>query len=207
MRELRVDPARVNVNGGAIALGHPIGASGARVLTTLIYALRARKLRYGVASLCIGGGMGIAMAVEALIARSPRAARARRVAAHARDDAAGRVLRRADRPRRTRSSKPSAPRNLSDDPNRFLLDPKDHIDARRAARARGLEVVGFYHSHPHSEPEPSIADLAEATYPGYLYLIVRPLAEGAKVRLVRFDELRVGRLRGGSADRASAMRG
>ena len=65
-RELGLDAARVNVNGGAIALGHPIGASGARVLTTLVYALRARKLRYGVASLCIGGGMGIAMAVEAL---------------------------------------------------------------------------------------------------------------------------------------------
>ena len=65
-RELGLDPAKVNVNGGAIALGHPIGASGARVLTTLIYALRARKLRYGVASLCIGGGMGIAMAIEAL---------------------------------------------------------------------------------------------------------------------------------------------
>jgi acetyl-CoA C-acetyltransferase len=65
-RELGLDPAKVNVNGGAIALGHPIGASGARVLTTLLYALRARKLRYGVASLCIGGGMGIAMAVEAL---------------------------------------------------------------------------------------------------------------------------------------------
>jgi acetyl-CoA C-acetyltransferase len=66
MRELKADPAKVNVHGGAIALGHPIGASGARVLTTLIYALRARKLRYGVAALCIGGGMGIAMAVEAL---------------------------------------------------------------------------------------------------------------------------------------------
>jgi acetyl-CoA C-acetyltransferase len=65
-RELAVDKAKVNVNGGAIALGHPIGASGARVLTTLIYALRARKLRYGVASLCIGGGMGIAMAIENL---------------------------------------------------------------------------------------------------------------------------------------------
>jgi acetyl-CoA C-acetyltransferase len=65
LRELGADPARVNVLGGAIALGHPIGASGARVLTTLIYALRARRLRYGVASLCIGGGMGIAMAVEA----------------------------------------------------------------------------------------------------------------------------------------------
>jgi len=63
-RELGLDPAKVNVNGGAIALGHPIGASGARVLTTLIYALRARKLKYGVASLCIGGGMGIAMVVE-----------------------------------------------------------------------------------------------------------------------------------------------
>jgi acetyl-CoA C-acetyltransferase len=66
MRELGVDPAKVNVNGGAVALGHPIGASGARILTTLIYALHARRLRYGVASLCIGGGMGIAMAVEAV---------------------------------------------------------------------------------------------------------------------------------------------
>jgi acetyl-CoA acetyltransferase len=61
-----LDPAKVNVNGGAVALGHPIGASGARILTTLIHALRARKQRYGVASLCIGGGMGIAMVVEAL---------------------------------------------------------------------------------------------------------------------------------------------
>jgi len=66
VRELGVDTAKVNVNGGAIALGHPIGASGARVLTTLIYALRARKLRYGVAALCIGGGMGIAMAIQNL---------------------------------------------------------------------------------------------------------------------------------------------
>jgi len=64
VRELKLDPGKVNVNGGAVALGHPIGASGARVLTTLVYALRARRLRYGVASLCIGGGMGIAMAVE-----------------------------------------------------------------------------------------------------------------------------------------------
>ncbi|HSK09979.1 MAG TPA: acetyl-CoA C-acetyltransferase [Vicinamibacterales bacterium] len=66
IRELGLDPARVNVNGGAIALGHPIGASGARVLTTLLYALRARAGRYGVASLCVGGGMGIAMVVERL---------------------------------------------------------------------------------------------------------------------------------------------
>jgi acetyl-CoA C-acetyltransferase len=66
VRELGVDAAKVNVNGGAIALGHPIGASGARILTTLLYGLKARRLRYGVASLCIGGGMGIAIAVEAL---------------------------------------------------------------------------------------------------------------------------------------------
>jgi acetyl-CoA C-acetyltransferase len=64
IRELNLDQARVNVNGGAIALGHPIGASGARVLTTLIHALRAMNGRYGVAALCIGGGMGIAMVVE-----------------------------------------------------------------------------------------------------------------------------------------------
>jgi acetyl-CoA C-acetyltransferase len=63
-RELGLDPSRVNTHGGAIALGHPIGASGARVLTSLIYALRARGGGIGIASLCIGGGMGIAMAVE-----------------------------------------------------------------------------------------------------------------------------------------------
>jgi acetyl-CoA C-acetyltransferase len=66
VRELQIDPARINVNGGAIALGHPIGASGARLLTTLAYALQARNLKYGVAALCIGGGMGIAMAVQTL---------------------------------------------------------------------------------------------------------------------------------------------
>src|SRR5262249_13178572 len=65
-RELGLDASTFNVNGGAIALGHPIGASGARVLTTLVYALKARSLRFGVASLCIGGGMGIAMIVERL---------------------------------------------------------------------------------------------------------------------------------------------
>ena len=62
-RELGLDPARVNTRGGAVALGHPIGASGARILTTLIYALRARGGGTGVASLCIGGGMGIAMVI------------------------------------------------------------------------------------------------------------------------------------------------
>jgi len=64
VRELGIDPSRVNVHGGAIALGHPIGASGARVLTTLLYALRRQQARYGVASLCVGGGMGVAMVVE-----------------------------------------------------------------------------------------------------------------------------------------------
>jgi acetyl-CoA C-acetyltransferase len=59
-----IDPARVNVNGGAVALGHPVGASGTRIVATLIYALRDRGLKKGVASLCIGGGMGIALAVE-----------------------------------------------------------------------------------------------------------------------------------------------
>jgi acetyl-CoA C-acetyltransferase len=63
-RELGLDAARVNTRGGAIALGHPIGASGARILTTLIYALRAKGGGTGVAALCIGGGMGIAMAIE-----------------------------------------------------------------------------------------------------------------------------------------------
>jgi acetyl-CoA C-acetyltransferase len=64
LRELEIDPAKVNVNGGAIALGHPIGASGARVLVTLLHALKARGLRRGLAALCIGGGQGVAMVVE-----------------------------------------------------------------------------------------------------------------------------------------------
>jgi acetyl-CoA C-acetyltransferase len=65
VRKLSLDPARVNVSGGAIALGHPIGASGARVLVTLIHSLRRLEKRYGVASLCIGGGMGIAIVISA----------------------------------------------------------------------------------------------------------------------------------------------
>jgi acetyl-CoA C-acetyltransferase len=61
---LALDRARVNVNGGAVALGHPIGASGARILTTLLYALRQRGLRKGMASLCLGGGNAVSLAVE-----------------------------------------------------------------------------------------------------------------------------------------------
>ncbi|MDX3773611.1 acetyl-CoA C-acyltransferase [Chromatiaceae bacterium AAb-1] len=66
IRELGLDEAKVNVNGGACALGHPIGASGARLLVTLIHALRKRGLKKGVASLCIGGGEAVALAVEVL---------------------------------------------------------------------------------------------------------------------------------------------
>jgi acetyl-CoA C-acetyltransferase len=66
MRDIDIDHARVNVNGGACALGHPIGATGARILTTLIHGLRRRGGRRGIASLCIGGGEAVAMAVETL---------------------------------------------------------------------------------------------------------------------------------------------
>ncbi len=64
LKELGLDSSRVNVNGGAIALGHPIGASGARVLVTLLYEMRRREVRRGLAALCIGGGQGIALIVE-----------------------------------------------------------------------------------------------------------------------------------------------
>ena len=63
-KDLGWDPSKVNVNGGAIALGHPIGASGARVLTTLLYEMQRRGAKRGLATLCIGGGMGVAMCVE-----------------------------------------------------------------------------------------------------------------------------------------------
>ena len=64
MHDVDIDPARVNVNGGACALGHPIGATGARILTTLLYALKARGGQRGIAALCIGGGEAVAVAVE-----------------------------------------------------------------------------------------------------------------------------------------------
>ena len=63
-RQLRLDPARVNVNGGAVAIGHPIGASGARILVTLLYELQRRNLKRGIAALCLGGGNAVALAVE-----------------------------------------------------------------------------------------------------------------------------------------------
>jgi len=66
VRELGLDPEKVNVNGGAIAIGHPIGASGARILTTLLHEMRRSDARKGLATLCVGGGMGVAMCVEKL---------------------------------------------------------------------------------------------------------------------------------------------
>ncbi len=64
MRDLDIDSAKLNVNGGACALGHPIGATGARITTTLIHALRNRGLKRGIAAVCIGGGEAVAIAVE-----------------------------------------------------------------------------------------------------------------------------------------------
>ena len=66
MHELKLPHAKVNVNGGACALGHPIGCSGARLIVTLLHALKARNLKHGIASLCIGGGEATAIAVEML---------------------------------------------------------------------------------------------------------------------------------------------
>jgi acetyl-CoA C-acetyltransferase len=66
VRELGLDPAKVNVNGGAIAIGHPIGASGARILTTLVHEMKRSGAKKGLATLCVGGGMGVAMCVEAV---------------------------------------------------------------------------------------------------------------------------------------------
>ena len=83
-------------------------------------------------------------------------------------------------------------RNLEDDPTRYLIDPADHIAARRASRARGLEVVGFYHSHPRSSADASPSDAAEASYAGALYLIVGLGGGPPDVRLFRLDD---GRLR------------
>ncbi|MCH6263998.1 thiolase family protein [Neobacillus citreus] len=65
IRELNLDSSRVNVNGGAIALGHPLGATGAKIMTTLIYELKRRGEKYGIATLCVGGGQGMAILVEA----------------------------------------------------------------------------------------------------------------------------------------------
>ena len=64
IKDLKINPEKVNVHGGAIALGHPIGASGARIVVTLIHALQQRQLQTGIASLCVGGGMGVALSLK-----------------------------------------------------------------------------------------------------------------------------------------------
>ena len=63
-KALDIDPAKVNVNGGAIAIGHPIGASGCRILVTLLHEMQRRDAKKGLAALCIGGGMGVSLALE-----------------------------------------------------------------------------------------------------------------------------------------------
>lgn len=78
-------------------------------------------------------------------------------------------------------------RNIADRPTRFLVDPQDHVRSIRWARARGLEVVGFYHSHPHSPAQPSDTDISEANYPDHLALIVSLASDPPHVRLFRFD--------------------
>jgi len=78
-------------------------------------------------------------------------------------------------------------RNIADRSTRFEIDPKDHLDARRSARARGLDIVGFYHSHPHSPALPSESDKAEANYPDHLHLIVSLASDPPDTRLYWFD--------------------
>jgi len=76
-------------------------------------------------------------------------------------------------------------RNIAARPTRFLIDPKDHIDARRAARDDGREVLGFYHSHPRSPAWPSPTDVSEAAYPDSVHLIVSLEGGAAEARLFR----------------------
>jgi proteasome lid subunit RPN8/RPN11 len=80
-------------------------------------------------------------------------------------------------------------RNVSgQERSRFVIDPKDHIDGRRYARRRGLEVIGFYHSHPCSPATPSETDRAEASYPGHLYLIVSLAGASPDIAMFRLDQ-------------------
>ena len=182
--------AKVNVHGGAIALGHPIGASGARMLTTLVHALQARGGGRGAASLCIGGGMGTAMIVEAVAAfdaRHPASARVRaEIVAHAREDApreccgllvghGSLVLESVRSP------------NVDPDPNRYEIDARVHVATNRRLRGTGRAVVGAYHSHPHSPAWPSASDLAEAYYAEFIWVIVS-LASGVEtLKAFRLD--------------------
>jgi proteasome lid subunit RPN8/RPN11 len=76
--------------------------------------------------------------------------------------------------------------NIAESATRFLLDPRTHIEARRTARNQGMQIIGFYHSHPHSQPYPSATDLAEAAYPECVHLIVGLVDGKAEVRLFNY---------------------
>ena len=78
-------------------------------------------------------------------------------------------------------------RNIASTSTRFLIDPQDHIEARRVARRQGIDVIGFYHSHPHSPALPSPTDLAEATYPEAVHLIVSLAGAAPDPRLFRIE--------------------
>jgi proteasome lid subunit RPN8/RPN11 len=78
-------------------------------------------------------------------------------------------------------------RNIADRPTRFEIEPIDHIRAQKSARGRGLDIVGFYHSHPHSSAVPSETDIAQANYPDHLHLIVSLASDPPEARLYRYD--------------------
>ena len=109
------------------------------------------------------------------------------VVAHARQEApsecCGLLLGRGNEIRAARRT-----RNVAEQPTRFFIDPKDHIDGRRDARAQGLDVVGFYHSHPHSPPEPSATDRDEAHYPDHLFMIVSLAGADPEVKLFALEQ-------------------
>lgn len=98
-----------------------------------------------------------------------------------------------------------AARNLSPTDTRYLLDPADHFRVRREARHRGLEVIGFYHSHPHGAPMPSATDLAEADYPELVWMIVglEPAAAAKLFRIRAGDAVEVALEIVSAADRAT----
>lgn len=111
-----------------------------------------------------------------------------RLIAHAREESprecCGLLLGRGDEVAEVRRA-----RNVASSPaTRFVIDPKDHIDARRDGRARGLEILGFYHSHPHGAALPSATDVAEAAYPGSVYAIIGLGAEVPEVRVFEFAD-------------------
>jgi len=111
-----------------------------------------------------------------------------RLFAHAREESprecCGLLLGRGDEVAEARRA-----RNVASAPaTRFVIDPKDHIDARRDGRARGLEILGFYHSHPHGAAVPSATDVAEAAYPGWVYAIIGLGADVPEVRVFEFAD-------------------